>query len=231
MRRGAPLLLVLALVVACGDDEPSTVEPRGQGSTPAGMACLDPRDPQPRPEGGWLRDDGSIVGGLPGDLPVVESSRGLDALRTDVASAVPDGFAVTDHRETRAEGGCALRRVVIARRLDRAFVLLSVEQLRGRRSMFSIPLGAGATHDAAPGGSELVTDDFAGDGVRRTVLFVTADGVLVEAIASGANAPDLSGWPTTTAPPPGPQAAAGPAPMSLAELERVARGIAARQSG
>lgn len=230
MRAGAPLVLVLALLVACGDDEPSAVDPRGQGSTPAGMACLDPRDPQARPDGGWLRDDGSIVGGLPADLPVVESSTGLDALRADVDAAVPDGFAVTDHRETRAEDGCALRRVVIARRLDGAFVLVSAEQLRGRRSMFSIPLGPGAARDAAPGGSETVTDDFDGDGVRVTVLYVTADGLLVQTVASGANAPDLSGWPTTTAPPPGSRPAAGPAPMSLTQLERVARAIAARQS-
>jgi hypothetical protein len=231
VRLSASVVVVLALLVACGDDEPSTVEPRGQGSTPAGMACLDPRDPQPRPEGGWLRDDGSIVGGLPGDLPVVESSTGLDALVADVLAAVPAGFAVTDHRETRAEGGCALRRVVIARRLDGAFVLVSVEQLRGRRSMFSIPLGPDLVQTPDTGGSETVTDDFDGEGVRRTVLFATADGLLVEAVASGANAPDLSGWPTTTAPPPGPQPPAGPAPLSIAELERFARAIAARQSG
>ena len=73
-------------------------------------------------------------------------------------------------------------------------------------------------------GGQIIRSDLFGDGSLRTVWLVRPDGLMAKVRALGIHAPNVSGWPTTLVDPPGPNQP-GEAPLSLDELETIARAI------
>jgi hypothetical protein len=199
--------VLLLLVAACSDDDPE----------PTATPTSEP-DPcaRPEPEGGWfqperLYDEGDSL------TDTVDAP----ALALDVE--LPAGFTIDNRTSWADADGCPRYQSVDADAEGGAFVFVVRRYLRLPASFFNIPL-SGWAHTVDDDGTVVVRDDFNGNGNRLTVIVISPDGVLTRAVAAGAGAPNLAGWPTTVTTPPNettvpPQ----PAPLSFDELEELAR--------
>jgi hypothetical protein len=181
--------------------------------------------PHDVPAGGWLGDDGEMP---PLEGQAIRGTDGLDAL----LDALPSGFEVTRAAELAVSAGCTLQRVVEASDGDGGSLFIEQRQLDDTATLFNVPLSGRLSRDQHGSRGELVTDDFNGDGNRLTALLITDTGAWTLVVARGANGPNLSGWPTTTATPPGaaPAAEPRPAPLSLREAVALAERISASTS-
>lgn len=145
----------------------------------------------------------------------------VDVVSQALRPELPDGFSIEDRRPLD-DGSCT----VVAR--DGTGAVIAVyRQPRPPPTYLEIPLSGSTSSTIEDDGTEVVLDDFYGDGSRVTAIVVTDEGVFTRVTAIGKNVESLAGWPTTTAtmpgtPEPGPR---GRAPLTLEETEALARAI------
>lgn len=208
------LVGLLALVGACGDDEPQLL---------ASPGCLDPRHPEPAPANGWLVEGAPEWSPLSGIVDQGTSSRALDAFAGRVREVLGRGYNVT--RTTEDGGDCVRARSIVLTGPSRAVVVVVAMQLQQPVDPF-LPV-RNPRRVPAPDGGHLVLDEY--DDYRSATLavYVAPDGLALYVRARSASSPSISGWPTTTVPLTVSSAPPGPSPFTAEELGDIGMRIAA----
>ena len=180
--------------------------------------------PRTRPLGGWFPERGGTS--PPGDafgpgMTSTDSSPTLTRLADEALSSLPSGYRAQAATEVRS-GSCVATRIVRLSAPDGGTVVFVWEQLSQPRSRGAAYRVGPVNWEDRPDGGAVGTD--AANPDYQAVTVVLGDGRMLRASAFGARSHSTSGWPTTTAPPPGPL---DPAPLTESQLRPLAEKLAA----
>ena len=187
------------------------------------QACLEPRKPQRPPPGGWvLAHGGAELWDTEGDIH--NGSTEAKAVASVLVKDLRAGFFVQDVWQ-RALPSCVTEIDLYFATKNRATGYLEVVQLRRPVDWYSFPLLGQMVRVKQTMGVELLASE-TGDRSSVTEAGARTDGLVAFIQVESASGPNVTGWPTTFAPP-RTTIAPQPAPLSVPQVRVVLLNILA----